>query len=422
MSATTPPILYRLGAACLLPVYAIHTLLRAKKDGGTRYLQQRFGFAKKDATKRIWLHAASVGEVQTVLPLIRAALLQNHELNFLVTTTTPTGSVRVTNQLIQEFPDRVIHRYTPVDLRFATRRFFVNYAIDAAWIVETEIWPWLFSEAQKFDIPITIINGRLTQKTVTAAQGWLRRSYQTALQNVRVLARSRSDAHAFVTLGVSSDRVETLGDLKFSDNRPAQTPRLIPYRYCIAASTHDDEELQLARAWLTKSVGALLIFAPRHHERGTLLHHQLTDLLTELGRDPNSTLPPLRSLGGAPTTESLLYIADTHGELPSWYAHCHAAFVGGSLIERGGHNMLEPMHAGAPIIVGPHTENFEAPMVYLRDYSAVNEVATAADAVALMDKLVNSEPFLVEQRNAVNDAAGSVDAAVDNYLDRLLRG
>ena len=421
----TPPWRYRLLVRLLTPALLAYTLWRTYKDGGARYFCQRLGlytwdFGKRDErlscesgtptteniasqAKRLWIHAASVGEVFTVLPLIKSVQEQNNNASLLVTTGTPTGATVLAQQGIAG----VRHQYLPIDFPGACTRFLDQAAIDEAWFVETEIWPWLYACCEKQSIKITIVNGRLSEKTSSQSNGILASSYQRALQHVRVLARSDDDMKNFITLGARPENVQVAGNLKYTGTTAIESqPSALTRRYVLAASTHADEELQLARCWNNISSTLLLVIVPRHPERGPAIHKQLIE---ELG-SPVSR----RSLAEQPSDNDKIYLADTLGELQAWYKDAEATFVGGSLISRGGHNMLEPARYACPTIVGPHTHNFDdiMPMMLTRDAIAIGQ---DANAVALFLEQASSEGT---PHRTMGERARKVAEESDNVLQR----
>lgn len=419
MSKSYPAGLYRLISACLLPVFVVHAIVRSCKDGKLRYLTERLGNYKHDSTPRIWLHAASVGEVRTALPLVQTALANDTSLQFLVTTNTPTGYQQVRDHLLSQYPNRILHRYLPIDTGFISNRLFSQHRIEAAWVLETELWPWLYANAEKHSTPITIINGRLTNRTMKAAKSWLGVGYKKALSAVKVLARSESDAGRFIKLGAQPSQVHVVGDLKFADNNQGGETRLISPPYAIAASTHANEELMLARSWLDVSTHQLLVIAPRHAERGPAIYKELVALCRELNLDEKSVLAIARSTGGEPTDQTRLYLADTLGEMSSWYAHAKAAFVGGSLIPRGGHNVLEPMHLSVPIVTGMHMENFTDACKHLQKFEAVQSVESAEEVSEFLFAMMTDADRRENAKAAVSLAASQIESIIPRYLELL---
>lgn len=424
-----PPARYRWLVRLLTPLVLLHLVHRRRKDGDRRYLCERLGRCVDPGADRragpgadpggtavppLWIHAASVGEAMTILPLLDALSRAHPTTPLLVTTNTTTGARVVAEKAHPE----VRHRYLPLDLPGATRRFLDEERPVAGWIVETEIWPWLFARAQTAGIPLTIINGRLSPRTRRQSTGWLGDTYRRALSGVDVLARSADDAEAFIRLGAESVRVEVIGEMKYARRHTASTggtpPRPVASPFVLAASTHADEEVQLARAWLASRADGLLIIVPRHPERGE-----------QLSADLGALIAPIpcrrRALGDMPEPADRLYLADTLGELDDFYAHARGVFVGGSLIERGGHNVLEPARLRQTVAVGPHTSNFSEPVALLCAADALTVCPNAKAVADFLTRAWQEDPLLQRQGRRAQAAAESMDGIVERYLDRLRR-
>jgi len=429
--AVRPPRRYRWLVRLLTPLVLMHLLHRRRKDGDHRYLSERLGRSGKRAdVPSLWFHAASVGETVTILPLLDALSSGWPETPLLVTTNTTTGA-RV---LAEKAPAGVRHRYLPLDFPAATRRFLEQEKPIAGWIVETEIWPWLFARAQAAGVPLTIINARLSPRTRRQSNGWLSDTYRRALSGVDVLARSGDDADAFRQLGAEPDRIVVVGELKYarrsggpgSPGSPGSSvrsgsssgsagdtqPSPVALPFVLAASTHANEEQQLARAWLECCRQGLLVIVPRHPERGESLSADLDELAApaRIRRRAN---------GEQPVPTDRLYLADTLGELDAFYAHASGVFVGGSLIERGGHNVLEPARHGCALAVGRYTTNFREPIELLRAANAISECADATAVVHFLQRALQDDALLQAQGKRARSAAESVVGIVERYLDCL---
>lgn len=320
--------------------------------------RERFGFFPSPGFRdSIWIHAVSVGEVNAAVPLIEALMERHSDHPFVVTTITPTGSDRV----LQLFGERVFHVYLPYDLPASVRRFLDRVRPRMAVILETEIWPNLYFECDAREIPLVIVNGRLSERSLRGyrpvwwlARDALRRAYWVA-------AQSHADARRFEMLGADPGRVTVAGNLKFDMGVPAHwlTEGLaqrkawgISRPVWIAASTHEGEEMPVLRAHLQvlrRFPDALLLIAPRHPERFRAVEQSAR----HLGFDVDS-----RTSDKAPDAEAQIFLVDTMGELMSFFATVDLAFVGGSLVPIGGHNVLEPASLAKPVLVGPLTFNF----------------------------------------------------------------
>ncbi len=358
---------YKLFLLILSPLALAHIVYRSFKDGGLRYFKQRlgFGYTKFQPSSCIHFHCASVGEFITAKPLINALHAAFPTKQIVISTNTPTSASLVSKMENKE----IIHHYFPIDLAFCVKRFLKNVQPIACFILETEIWPTFYSFAAKKFIPISIINARLSNKTLHA-NNFIKNEYANALKNVsQVLARSKQDHTNYVNLGASPKVIQTLGNLKYSinnTNNKSLACTTIKRPFFFAASTHEDEESQLSEhIELLRRKNYLLVIAPRYPNRCKSLAQQF--------RSKNLQVA-LRSQHDEINDTTDIYIVDTLGELDLFYNEAALVFVGGSLIERGGHNILEPANFGKCIIVGPHTENFELETKELLQADAIIQI------------------------------------------------
>jgi 3-deoxy-D-manno-octulosonic-acid transferase len=371
-----PPWRYRILLRVLSPILFGYTLWKTIKGGGSRYLRERLGFyyaafpEGQTNSEHLWVHAASVGEVITVLPLVRSWLATVENGRVLFTTGTPTGWEVLDKQAIPG----ITHKYLPIDFPGACQRFFSHANISQGWIVETEIWPWLYSRCHQAGVNLTIINGRLSDKTSKQSTGFLASSYHRAICNIRILARTSEDAKRFISLGAKTGNVTIAGDLKYATgSTQADIEPFIKPPFVLAASTHADEELRIADAWKSiKKNNVLMVIAPRHPERGVIVYNELVKKGFSVA---------LRSIDQSPSAAHEIFIVDTLGELPLLYQYALAAFVGGSLIERGGHNVIEPAQFACPTVVGPHTFNFSDMVTRLENNDAIQIAHSATEVV-----------------------------------------
>lgn len=370
----------------------LHSSFIAVRNRSARFVFQRLGFGPKSPAAH-WWHAASVGEVQTVWPLLSAYVtkesLRNPQAHWVVTTNTTTGFEVLQQRLEQaNLTHRVTHAYCPIDTPRAVKRFIRRVKPIRCVVTETEVWPNWYCTLAGLQVPVTLVNARVTRKTLATVSpthklhSALRPAYQAALLEVQVRARSSDDADGFLSLGAHPDNTQVIGDLKFADNRPANcvsplsdNPALS--NYCVAASTHDPEELWLAEQWIAQSDTGLLVLVPRHITRAEGLQRILQQRFGD-------AVCQRRSQGGYPQAHHRLYVADTVGELHNWYAGAAVAFVGGSLIERGGHNVLEPYFHSVPVVTGIHTQNFTQAVQWLSDRDAIHVVDSAEHVIGSM--------------------------------------
>jgi len=321
--------------------------------------RERFGhFPDPHFSDSIWVHAVSVGEVNAALPLIRALRKRYPQLPMVVTTVTPTGSERVRAQL----GDEVFHVYLPYDLPHAVRRFLERVRPSLGVIMETEIWPNLFHACGRRDIPLVIANARLSERSLRAYAP-IHRLVAQALSNVGyIAAQSHADARRYRTLGAAPSRVSIAGNLKFDMPIPQGVrERGEALRRAwgearpvwFAASTHEGEELAVLQAHLDvlhRLPDALLLIAPRHPERFRAVEQSARNL----GFSTCTHNGPER-----PDANCQCFVVDVMGAMMRHYAASDLAFVAGSLVPIGGHNVLEPASLARPVLVGPYTFNFE---------------------------------------------------------------
>lgn len=352
--------LYTLAMYLVTPLIVLRLLARGVRyrDYHRRW-RERFGYYQGlNLRGSIWVHAVSVGEVNAAEPLIKALREAYVNAPLVVTTVTPTGSERVR----QLFGDSVYHVYLPYDLPFAVSRFMKRVRPRLAIIVETEIWPNLYFACRKRGIPLMIVNARLSERSLRGyrpLQGLVR----SALGCVRqIAAQSRTDAARYRLLGVEPARIVVSGNLKFDMPEPyaavqageelrRQWGHLRPV--WIAGSTHEGEELPVLEAHLQvlkRLPDALLLIAPRHPERFRAVESAVRSLGFSVAT---------RSADRVPSAAHQVFVIDAMGELMQFYAAADLAFVGGSLVPIGGHNVLEPAALSRPVLVGPHTFNFE---------------------------------------------------------------
>lgn len=318
---------------------------------------QRFGyFSAPPLRQPLWLHAVSVGEFQAAIPFIRKLLQDQPQHSIVVTTTTPTGSSRVSST----FGEQVFHVYLPYDLPGAVNRFLDAVQPRLALVMETEIWPNLYHACHRRGIPICVANARLSIHSMQGYQRLRRLTAQTLGYIDCIAAQSETDRQRFLTLGAAADRLRVMGNIKFDLELPA--PQLTAgdalraqfgQRFVwIAGSTHEGEEIQVLEAH--RAIGLslqrpLLILVPRHPERS---NHVATLCQRQGFRVAR------RSRREAVDAAIDIYLGDTLGEMLTLYRAADLAFVGGSLVPVGGHNLLEPAALGLPVLSGPHLFNF----------------------------------------------------------------
>ncbi|WJW75261.1 lipid IV(A) 3-deoxy-D-manno-octulosonic acid transferase [Thiohalobacter sp. IOR34] len=405
--------LYSLVLYALAPLVLLRLLLRG--PAYRRRWRERFGYVPPLAARpRIWLHAVSVGEVQAASPLIQALLQRHPDHELLVTTTTPTGSA----QLEKLFGGRVRHLYMPYDLPGVVRRFLGRVRPRLVLIMETEIWPNLFHACARRGIPLLLVNARLSARSAAGYRRVRRLTAATLSCLDALAAQGRADAERLIALGAAPDRVQVTGNTKFDVTVPASLRERAEVlrrewglrHVWIAGSTHEGEDAVLLaahRRLRERFPDALLVLVPRHPERFAPLADALRAEGWRLAR---------RSAGEAVAAETEVYLGDTMGELLLLYAAADVAFVGGSLVEVGGHNPLEPAALGLPVLFGPHHFNFEEISRLLREAGGAREVADAESLAREVGELF-ADP---NRRHAWGEQARQVVAANRGARDRVL--
>ena len=389
--------------------------LRIGKEDKNR-TQERWGQTaqKRPGGQVVWFHAASVGEAQSIMPLIDALLAARADVTVLVTSTTRTSAELLSTGL----PDRVIHQMAPYDTVGASRAFLDHWRPDVAIWIESELWPRMLTEVARRAIPRLLLNARVSART---AQRWVRfdktaRAILSQFDLIQVQEQATMDALAAV--GVTGAGIALTGSLKqdrppldydpavLADLRKALGDRPV---WC-AASTHAGEEDIILAAH--RDIGGLLILVPRHPDRAV----QIAQLCTQAG-----FVTARRSAGDAIAPETQVYLADTMGELGLWYRIAPVAFIGGSLAAVGGHNPYEAAQLDTAIIHGPHIENFALIYAALGVADAAKPVLdadTLAQAVQAIDAPVQEQ--MVRAAHAVlKDGTGATKAALDAILKKL---
>ena len=398
--------LYRLLNFLLIPLTFSYICWKAVRHKQLRYLKQRLGVGLGDIPENcLWLHCASVGEVNTTLPLLHELHRRNPQQNFLITTNTPTGAEIVARQQ-QPY---LFHAYLPFDWMLSVTLFVSAIKPTALYVLETELWPNLFSICHSRKIPVVIINGRLSPKT-TSTYHWVRKVLgQLLLLTDHIYARSEADRAAFIKLGADSNKVSLIGNLKYSppSSRAIEKPG-VNGKYIVAASTHADEEIKILQCWLKLDRPELLVIAPRHPERREEILKQLHSLTDSVA---------VRSRNDEITDTTRVYLLDTVGELNNWFAGARLVIMGGSFIPRGGHNLLEPAHFGKAVIFDPSMENFyEEARLMLSKHAAV-QVASVDKLCEQLQHFLANPQALQSLENNVAEATAGFRHIVDDYAN-----
>jgi 3-deoxy-D-manno-octulosonic-acid transferase len=416
--------LYSLLILLLLPLLLLRLYWRGFRAPAYRERwRERLGFIPYLAsTGYIWLHAVSVGEVQAAAPLVRKLKEAHGALPLLITTTTPTGAERVR----ELFGDEVEHCYAPFDLPFFVRRFFEALRPRLLILMETEIWPNLLHEASRRSVPTLLANARLSARSARRYHRVAGLTRETLRMLTLIAPHGEADAERFRALGARSEQVEVTGSIKFDIHLPAslleQADVLrrswgIDRPVWLAASTHEGEEEQILAAHrqvCEDLPDALLVLVPRHPER----FDQVADLAIAQG-----FATARRSSQASCGTEIGVYIGDTMGELTLFMGAADLAFIGGSLVPHGGHNLLEAAAQGVPVVFGPHMFNFAEISELFIERNAAMQVVSSDDLAQLLVRWLSDaserSQFGERGRKLVEANRGALKRLL-NLVDRLL--
>ena len=432
---------YRLLTSLALPLIAYSGWKRCRKQTlqheahpeqaeVKQCFRSRFGYNQQDyQTGGIWIHAVSVGETRSIFPLL-SKLKQQYPASPLTVT---NGSTQGALQALQFSPVEIQHQMIPYDFPFAVNRFLDQIQPKLVIMVETEIWPNLYQACSDRKIPIILINARLKEKSFLSYQKWGGKMLANALNQTQFIATQFPiDAQYFAQLGAQTDKIKTLGNLKFDLTIPEALPQQaadwktenqLSERFIwVAASTHahpesnNDSEEQLmlqAHQQFIQTANPdqpqpLLIIVPRHADRFDEVAQQIeASGLSYARRSHNQVI----------TAQTQVYLADSVGELMLWFAACNTAFIGGSLVPFGGHNILEPAALNKVVVSGPHYQNLKALFDTFSEDQALSIVDSPAELAALLTDLSKhpqKQALLAQQAfNSFSQHSGA--------LDKLLR-
>ncbi len=404
---------YRLLIGLLSLPITFYTLWLAIRNKDFRYFTQRLGLDsfdfKADNSNVLWVHAASVGEVNAAIPLINKFKENN---SIVLTTNTPSSAIRAKNI----FAESITHFYCPVDWRWAVNKFIKKTQPKYLFIIETELWPSLFFVCKKYNIPISILNGRISEKTLHAAN-WIKKRYAECLQITNIiLTRSTEDSQRFIMLGADSSIVKTIGNIKyypnFSSNKVNAFSSIKPY--VLAASTRDNEERLIISAWLESQKEIkhkhLLIIVPRHPHRLTTIIEQLVPFNLNIA---------IRSRNEDIEDETDIYIADTFGELMSFIKGAKFVFMGGSFVNKGGQNILEVAHAQKTVVFGADMSNFKDEAKLFVKQQAGIQVENINELPETIIRLLTQPEKIEHYQKRANKLMRQQKNVLDDYIKEI---
>ena len=372
------------------PIAFAQVLWRGLRDRAYwRGLPERFGLGRTlPSAGSIWVHAVSLGEMSAAAPLVRALRSRHPQTALVITTATPAGRARA----LALFADTADIRYLPYDTPGSVKRLLNRIQPCIAVIMETELWPNLFRECERRQVPVLLASARLSRRSVSGYRRFGRLFSGVFTPNVTVAAQSTDDAERFTAIGAAAERVRVVGNVKFDlelDGALLEAGRGLRAAFghravWIAGSTHAGEEEQVldAHAMLrAQRPEALLLLAPRHKDRFAAVAELLVRRNIEVARRSGMAGQ------SAPMPAAAVILVDTIGELAALYASADVAFVGGSLVPIGGHNLLEPAALGLPVLTGPSHFNATEIAQLLLSRGAAITIADAAELAAALEHL-----------------------------------
>ncbi len=401
-----------------IPFAALYLLWRSRRQPEYRlHWAERFGFARYAHSSEypvIWVHAVSLGETRAAEPLIDALAARYPGHRFLLTHMTPTGRAAGAD-IAARLPGRVLQTYLPYDLPYAVRRFLRAFEPVLGISVETEAWPNLVAIATEQRIPMALVNARLSERSYRRSRRYAALMRETAARVLLVLAQTDADANRIRRVGASD--VEVTGNMKF-DFAPdeAQVARGKAWRsrgkhgVWVFASTREGEESMIADA-LPERLDAMVVIVPRHPQRFDEVAHLIEARGLPLVRRSTSAFDPGLQPG--------VLLGDSMGEMALYYAAADVAFIGGSLLNLGGQNLIEACAVGTPVVVGPHTFNFEQATHDAIEAGAAVRVVNAAEAVATMASITNDRARRQQMSEAALKFTGVHRGATTRSLARL---
>jgi len=366
--------LYTLLSYFILPFAFLRLLKKSRLTPAYRKRwSERLGITKFKTKNAIWIHAVSLGEAITAYPLIQKLLQDFPDQEFLITCMTPTGSQFIREKFGDYLKNKKIkHSYLPYDLPIFIKKFLKNTQPKVLILIETELWPNLLKYTHENKTKIILANARLSERSYLKYEKFLRLSSEMLNYLDLIIAQTDQDARRFEALGVTKSKIKVTGSLKFDLNIPDNIldrsqelkNKIINSNQrpiWIAASTHEGEEtyvLDIHRHLLKTNPATLLILVPRHPERFVKIKKLCEQENFSIQTRSETKNNPENNLGNI-LESTQIFLGDSMGELLIYYSLAQVAFVGGSLVPRGGHNLLEPAALKKPSITGPHVFNFQ---------------------------------------------------------------
>lgn len=370
---------------------------------------------KRPEGKLIWLHGASVGESVSMLPLIQRVLDSYPDAHVMVT----TGTVTSADVMQKRLPERAFHQFIPIDNPIFTTRFVKHWHPDVALWFESELWPAMLSSIKRKNIPLILINGRISNKSFKRWQQFDFICKELLSCFTLCLGQSEEDAYRLRVLGAANSIC--LGNLKYAGlplpidevKREEFVSQTQNRRIWLASATHDDEEVRIAKIHKRlkeKFPNLLTVIAPRHPQRGEDIQKKINNLELKTA---------LRSRNEKITPQTDVYIADTIGEMGIWYDVINIVFIGGSLIPHGGQNFMEPSRVRDAVIVGPHMHNFTDAMNRAKKADAIIQITDTEELQDMITQLFENKELLDAKRSLAYNWATSEAKVLEGIMDKV---
>lgn len=410
--------LYTLLLYLLSPLILVHLFRRSRKQ--PEYLQhipERFGrYSAHNGKPVIWLHTVSVGETRAAASLVQQLRASHPDHQIVLTHTTPTG--RSTSE--QLYGDRVTRIYLPYDFPFAIDRFLNHFHPSIGVLMETEIWFNLIHACWMRNVPLLLLNARLSEKSASRYARFARLTRNGLQELSAIAAQTTDDAARFTALGAKN--VSVMGNLKFDIEPPAAMLDLGKQlrtlfgedrKVLLLASTREGEEALLLDALANAHIpGLLTIFVPRHPQRFEEVASMITRRNFKFQR---------RSENNAISSDTQIVLGDSMGEMFAYYAASDIAYIGGSLLPFGGQNLIEACAVGTPVLIGPHTFNFSQATELAINRGAAIRFNDASEMIALLPQLLSDIPRRQRMGKAGLEFVRANQGATSNALSLISR-
>jgi 3-deoxy-D-manno-octulosonic-acid transferase len=405
MTRSSPGSGYRMVSLLMLPFWLIHALWHGKKNVFGQYISLRF-WGRKGVSKKpvIWVHSASVGEVEAILPLVNALLDQGEAILFTSFTASGYKTIR------HNFNDTIETGIIPADFVWFCRRFFRLHPIKLCLLMETELWPELLYQAARNNLPIIQVNARLSRKSLDAPI-FIRYLLRRTMDYISLhLTRNSADRENLMRLGANPRNIKLVGNLKSRKEEPAIAQDLIGRDYLLLASSHEGEERMMLEQRPSNAAKMLIVIAPRHPTRSKAIQQQLTKLGVNYA---------VRSESQAISAQTEVYLADTLGELKALMAHACIVVMGGSFDQTGGHNLIEPATLARAIITGPSDSNILDDIELLAASNGVIQVSSMSECWQKINDLLDNPDQAIALGNQAQQAISRTPDILATYLAEI---